>query len=136
MLFLGSGQDYPSALEGALKLKEITYKSAEAYRLGELKHGPIALVDDDTFCIVALTDKSLVPRAEITLSELETRGAKTIAVTPFPLSHSVLKTDEAPLLLSPILTVIHLQKYALAVCLRLRLDPDKPRNLAKSVTVL
>lgn len=136
VLFLGSGQDYPSALEGALKLKEITYKSAEAYRLGELKHGPIALVDDDTFCIVAITDKSLVPRAEITLSELETRGAKTIAVTPFPLSHSVLKTDEAPLLLSPILTVIHLQKYALAVCLRLRLDPDKPRNLAKSVTVL
>lgn len=136
VLFLGSGQDYPSALEGALKLKEITYKSAEAYRLGELKHGPIALLDDQTFCIVALTDPSLTCRAKITVSELETRGAKTVAVTPFDLPCDVCKTDEVALLLSPILTVIHLQKYALAVCKKLGLDPDKPRNLAKSVTVL
>ncbi len=136
VLFLGSGQDYASALEGALKLKEITYKSAEAYRLGEMKHGPIALVDENTLCIAAVTDASLKYRAEITLAELETRGAETFLLSPFSLGDKTSVMPEAPFELQPVQTVVYLQKYALAVAKKLGLDPDKPRNLAKSVTVL
>ena len=140
-LFLGRGIHYPIALEGALKLKELSYIHAEGYPAGEMKHGPIALIDD-TMPVVALTPRdSSYDRMMGTVEEVRARDGRVIA-----LAHEgdreigarasrVLTVPAAAELLSPILMAIPLQLLAYHVAVRLGRDVDQPRNLAKSVTV-
>ena len=140
-LFLGRGIHYPIALEGALKLKELSYIHAEGYPAGEMKHGPIALIDD-TMPVVALTPRdSSYDRMMGTVEEVRARDGRVIA-----LAHEgdreigarasrVLTVPAAAELLSPMLMVIPLQLLAYHVAVRLGRDVDQPRNLAKSVTV-
>jgi glutamine---fructose-6-phosphate transaminase (isomerizing) len=140
-LFLGRGIHYPIALEGALKLKELSYLHAEGYAAGEMKHGPIALIDD-TMPVVALTPRDpSYDRMMGTVAEVRARDGRIIA-----LAHEgdreigarasrVLMVPAAAELLSPILMAIPLQLLAYHVAVRLGRDVDQPRNLAKSVTV-
>ena len=140
-LFLGRGIHYPIALEGALKLKELSYLHAEGYPAGEMKHGPIALIDD-TMPVVALTPRdSSYDRMMGTVEEVRARDGRIIA-----LAHEgdreigarasrVVTVPAAAELLSPILMAIPLQLLAYHVAVRLGRDVDQPRNLAKSVTV-
>ena len=140
-LFLGRGSSYPVALEGALKLKEISYVPAEGYPAGEMKHGPIALVDEH--CpVVAVLGEGLV--REKTLSNVEetvARGANVVAVAregdkaARRISRVVLPVAEAPEMLGGYISSVSLQLLAYRVAKKRGLDVDKPRNLAKSVTV-
>jgi glucosamine--fructose-6-phosphate aminotransferase (isomerizing) len=140
-LFLGRGISYPVALEGALKLKEISYLPSEGYPAGEMKHGPIALVDEH--CpVVAVLGEGLV--REKTLSNVEetvARGASVIAVARMGdraaerMARLVLPIPEAPEILAPFICSVPLQLLAYHVARHRGLDVDKPRNLAKSVTV-
>ena len=139
LFFIGKGADYVTAREGALKFKEITYKMTDAYAAGELKHGAIALIDDNSTVIVTLTNPKDKHRIAAAVSELRSRGAYVLAISAvgdvgadktFALPH--LSDDD----LYPLLSVIPLQNLALTASLCLGYDPDKPRNLAKSVTVI
>ena len=140
-LFLGRGVSYPVALEGSLKLKEISYVPAEGYPAGEMKHGPIALVDE--YCpVVAVLGEGTV--REKTLSNVEetvARGANVIAVAhegdseAWRVARVVLPVPEAPEILAPLVSSVPLQLLAYHVAKDRGLDVDKPRNLAKSVTV-
>jgi glucosamine--fructose-6-phosphate aminotransferase (isomerizing) len=140
-LFLGRGVSYPVALEGSLKLKEISYVPAEGYPAGEMKHGPIALVDE--YCpVVAVLGEGTV--REKTLSNVEetvARGANVIAVAhegdteTRRVARVVLPVPEAPEILAPLVSSVPLQLLAYHVAKDRGLDVDKPRNLAKSVTV-
>jgi glutamine---fructose-6-phosphate transaminase (isomerizing) len=140
-LFLGRGPSYPVALEGALKLKEISYLPAEGYPAGEMKHGPIALVDE--YCpVVAVLGEGLI--REKTLSNVEetvARGANVVAVAregdqaARRMSRVVLPVPEAPGILDPFVSSVPLQLLAYRFAKGRGLDVDKPRNLAKSVTV-
>ena len=139
MFFLGRGTDYAVALEGSLKLKEISYIHSEAYAAGELKHGPIALIENNVVVIGIITDEKLVEKSISNLQEVITRGAKTLVITNqnIPNSHfdfviNIPKTDSV---ISPVLSVIPLQLLAYYISKNKGLDVDKPRNLAKSVTV-
>ncbi len=139
MFFLGRGTDYAVALEGSLKLKEISYIHSDAYAAGELKHGPIALIENDVTVIGIITDEKLVEKSISNLQEVITRGAKTLIVTNqvLPNAHFdfVINIPETNPLISPILSVIPLQLLAYYISKNKGLDVDKPRNLAKSVTV-
>ena len=139
MFFIGRGVDYNVALEGSLKLKEISYIHSEAYASGELKHGPIALIEKGITVISILTDEALVEKSISNIQEVITRGAKTIIITNLDLSNAgfenVVKVEETNPLLSPILSVIPLQLLSYYISKEKGLDVDKPRNLAKSVTV-
>lgn len=139
MFFIGRGVDYNVALEGSLKLKEISYIHSEAYASGELKHGPIALIEKDITVISILTDECLVEKSISNIQEIITRGAKTFIITNLELTNNnfenVIKIDTTNPLLSPILSVIPLQLLAYYISKEKGLDVDKPRNLAKSVTV-
>lgn len=139
VFFIGKGIDYISAKEGALKLKEITYKNADAYQAGELKHGTIALVDDKSFVIALITQRQNKSRMQATISELRSRGACVFAISSVG-EVGANKTLFLPHidddLLYPLLSILPLQQLALVTSLKLGLDPDKPRNLAKSVTVI
>jgi len=140
-LFLGRGTNYPIALEGALKLKEISYIHAEGYAAGEMKHGPIALIDDGIPVVVIAPkgvgyDKVLSNMAEVrardgTVIAVATVGDKIIAEC----CQEILWIPDAPALLQPLLTVLPLQILSYAVALARGNDVDQPRNLAKSVTV-
>jgi glucosamine--fructose-6-phosphate aminotransferase (isomerizing) len=140
-LFLGRGISYPVALEGALKLKEISYLPSEGYPAGEMKHGPIALVEE--YCpVVAILGEGIV--REKTLSNVEetvARGAKVIAVAregdsaAERMARVLLPVPEAPEMVAPLLASVPLQLLAHQVATERALDVDKPRNLAKSVTV-
>ncbi len=140
-LFLGRGSSYPTALEGALKLKEISYLPAEGYPAGEMKHGPIALVDEH--CpVVAVLGEGLI--REKTLSNVEetvARGANVIAIAREDdkaarrMARVVLPIPEAPEILDAFISSVPLQLLAYRVAKSRGLDVDKPRNLAKSVTV-
>ncbi len=144
-LFLGRGVNYPIALEGALKLKEISYLHAEGYPAGEMKHGPIALVDDD-LPVVALCPGGRVHEKMLSnVQEVKARGGRVVAVAPagdpalremltIP-GDALLEIPPVPELWSPFLTVLPLQLLAYHVALRAGRDVDQPRNLAKSVTV-
>ena len=139
MFFLGRGTDYDVALEGSLKLKEISYIHSEAYAAGELKHGPIALIENGVTVIGIITNEKLVEKTISNLQEVITRGAKTFIVTNqvlpnnnFSFCLNIPSTDE---LISPILSVIPLQLLSYYISKNKGLDVDKPRNLAKSVTV-
>jgi len=138
MFFLGRGIDYPVAMEGSLKLKEISYIHSEAYSAGELKHGSIALIDSGFPVICLITDEHLAAKSISNVQEVISRGAKTVIITNQELNKSfdyVIKIPEINKYLSPILSVIPLQLLAYYIAKEKGLDVDKPRNLAKSVTV-
>jgi glucosamine--fructose-6-phosphate aminotransferase (isomerizing) len=140
-LFLGRGLHYPIALEGALKLKEISYIHAEAYPAGELKHGPLALVDKDMPVIAVAPNDTLLEKLKSNLQEVRARGGELYVfadlgtrLTPNDGVHLMQMPEHAGYL-SPILHTIPLQLLAYYVALQKGTDVDKPRNLAKSVTV-
>ena len=140
-LFLGRGIHYPIALEGALKLKEISYVHAEAYPAGELKHGPLALVDKNMPVVVIAPNDSLLEKVKSNMQEVKARGG-ILYVFADADSHFIeskgIKVIRAPRhtgVLSPIIHSIPIQLLAYHVALRKGTDVDKPRNLAKSVTV-
>ena len=136
---MGRGIDYSIALEGSLKLKEISYIHSEAYAAGELKHGPIALIENDTTVITILTDKNLVKKSISNTQEVITRGAKTLIITNQNLPNynfdTVVEIPEINEFISPVLAIVPLQLLAYYISKEKGLDVDKPRNLAKSVTV-
>ena len=145
VLFLGRHVGYPVALEGALKLKELAYMHAEGFAAGELKHGPIALIEDDLPVIVIMPS----PKGSATLHakllsnirEVQTRGAVTIVIaeegdeTVRPYADHLIEIPAVSTLLQPLLSTIPLQVFAASVAQARGYDVDKPRNLAKSVTV-
>ncbi len=138
MFFIGRGADYTVALEGSLKLKEISYIHSEAYPSGELKHGPIALIENGVTVISVLTNRLLVEKSISNIQEVVTRGAKTFIVTNQELNHEfdeVIKIPKTNSVIAPILSIIPLQLLAYYISKEKGLDVDKPRNLAKSVTV-
>jgi glucosamine--fructose-6-phosphate aminotransferase (isomerizing) len=140
-LFLGRGIHYPIALEGALKLKEISYIHAEAYPAGELKHGPLALVDEEMPVVVIAPNNSLLEKVKSNMQEVRARGGELFvfadADSQFVESEGVhvIRTPRHVGMLSPILHTIPVQLLAYHVALLKSTDVDKPRNLAKSVTV-
>src|SRR5471032_975888 len=140
-LFLGRGAQYPVAMEGSLKLKEISYIHAEAYPAGELKHGPLALVDDDMPVVTVAPNNELLEKLKSNLQEVRARGGQLYVfadvdsrITSGEGVH-VIRLPEHYGLLSPILHVVSLQLLAYHAALARGTDVDKPRNLAKSVTV-
>ncbi len=140
-LFLGRGVHYPIALEGALKLKEISYIHAEAYPAGELKHGPLALVDDAMPVVVIAPNDSLLEKVKSNMQEVRARGGELFVFTDqdsnFGESEGVhvIRTPRNVGVLSPIVHTIPVQLLAYHTALARGTDVDKPRNLAKSVTV-
>jgi len=139
VFFLGRGIDYTVAQEASLKLKEISYIHSDAYAAGELKHGPIALIEKDITVIGILTDSNLVEKSISNIQEVITRGAKTLIVTNQDVSsHNfdmIVEIPQINYLLSPVISIIPLQLLAYYISKEKGLDVDKPRNLAKSVTV-
>lgn len=139
VFFLGRGIDYSVALEGSLKLKEISYIHSEAYAAGELKHGPIALIENGISVISIMTDPTLVEKTISNIQEVITRGATTLVITNQNVNDKQFdQTIHIPstlTMLSPILSVIPMQLLAYYISKEKGLDVDKPRNLAKSVTV-
>lgn len=139
MFFLGRGNDYYVALEGSLKLKEISYIHSEAYAAGELKHGPIALIENGITVVTILTDPDLTKKTISNVQEVITRGAQTIMITNQDKIHPDFKRifpiPNSNPLISPILSIIPLQLFSYYISKKKGLDVDKPRNLAKSVTV-
>ncbi len=140
-LFLGRGVHYPIAMEGALKLKEISYIHAEAYPAGELKHGPLALVDNNMPVVVIAPNDALLEKVKSNMQEVKARGGELFvfadADSHFKESEGVhvIRTPRHVGVLSPILHTIPVQLLAYHVALLKGTDVDKPRNLAKSVTV-
>lgn len=139
--FIGRGVDYCAALEGSLKLKEISYLPSEGYAAGELKHGTLALVDERTPVVAILTQRALAEKTMNAVHETKSRGARVFLITSLP---DIVKSGEVTASLvippcreifSPVLSVIPLQALAYYTALARGNDPDKPRNLAKSVTV-
>lgn len=139
VFFLGRGIDYNTALEGSLKLKEISYIHSEAYAAGELKHGPIALIENGITVVSVITDEQLVEKTISNIQEVITRGAHTLVITnkslPTNNIDKIILIPDTYTLLSPILSIIPLQLLAYYISKEKGLDVDKPRNLAKSVTV-
>lgn len=140
-LYLGRGYNYPIALEGALKLKEISYIHAEGYPAAEMKHGPIALIDKNMPVVVIAPKDEIYEKVVSNIEEVKAREGKVIAVTNYGntdleqlVDHCIYIPDTLPLL-TPILTVIPLQLLAYYTARLIGRDIDKPRNLAKSVTV-
>jgi glucosamine--fructose-6-phosphate aminotransferase (isomerizing) len=140
-LYLGRGINMPVAYEGALKLKEISYIHAEAYPAGEMKHGPIALIDEE-MPVLAICPRD--PWYEKMLSQIEqtkARGGVVVAVATDgdellpPIADHILWIPETPWMLSPVTTTIPLQLLAYYIAVMRGADVDQPRNLAKSVTV-
>jgi glucosamine--fructose-6-phosphate aminotransferase (isomerizing) len=140
-LYLGRGINYPIALEGALKLKEISYIHAEGYPAGEMKHGPIALIDEKMPVVVLMPRDRYFQKTLGNLKEVESRGGKVIILTDekkLPseiLSFGMLTVPKASHFLTPIVLTIPLQLLAYYIAVHRGTDVDQPRNLAKSVTV-
>lgn len=140
-LYLGRGYNFPIALEGALKLKEISYIHAEGYPAAEMKHGPIALVDETLPVVFVATKDSYHEKIVSNIQEIKARKGKVIAIvtegdeTITAMADDVIAVPEADEILAPILSVIPLQLLAYYIGIAKDLDVDKPRNLAKSVTV-
>jgi glutamine---fructose-6-phosphate transaminase (isomerizing) len=141
VLFIGRHTGYPAALEGALKLKELSYIHAEGYPAGELKHGPIALIEDGVPVVAIATRCHVYPKMLSNIQEVKARGAWVLAVVTegdrdaVALADEVLEVPETPELLSPVVVTVPLQLLAYHVAVRRGCDVDQPRNLAKSVTV-
>lgn len=145
VLFLGRHVGYPVALEGALKLKELAYMHAEGFAAGELKHGPIALIEDDLPVVVVMpspTGRALLHAKMVSnIREIQARGARTIVIaeegdeTVRPFADELITVPQVPTLLQPLVSTVPLQVLAAEVARGRGYDVDKPRNLAKSVTV-
>jgi glucosamine--fructose-6-phosphate aminotransferase (isomerizing) len=141
VLFLGRHVGYPMALEGALKLKELAYVSAEGMPAGEIKHGPIALIDKGTPVVVLATRHALQPKLVTNVQEIRARGARTVVIatdgdeSATPYADHLIRLPDTKSLLSPMLTLVPLQVFAAEFAMARGLDVDQPRNLAKSVTV-
>ncbi|HVW44079.1 MAG TPA: glutamine--fructose-6-phosphate transaminase (isomerizing) [Amycolatopsis sp.] len=139
MFFIGRVRGWPVAREGAQKLKEISYVHAEGYQAGELKHGPLALIDAEMPSVVIVPDDELVAKNIGTIEQIKARGGPVIAVTnavlPEGLADSVIQVPHSEPELDPILFTVPLQIFAYHLAHHLGRDIDKPRNLAKSVTV-
>ena len=141
VLFLGRHVGYPMALEGALKLKELAYISAEGFPAGEIKHGPIALIEEGTPVVILAPRHALQAKLVNNVQEVRARGARTIviatdgdeSVTPY--ADTVIRIPDTKSLLTPLLTIIPMQVLSAEVARARGLDVDQPRNLAKSVTV-
>jgi glucosamine--fructose-6-phosphate aminotransferase (isomerizing) len=140
-LYLGRSLHYPIALEGALKLKEISYIHAEGYAAGEMKHGPIALIDEKMPVVVLATRSPVLEKVQGNIEEVAARGGRIIALTEADnyqvreRVESVITVPDVPLELSPIVLVVPLQLLAYHIADLRGTDVDQPRNLAKSVTV-
>jgi glucosamine--fructose-6-phosphate aminotransferase (isomerizing) len=140
-LFLGRGEQYPIAMEGALKLKEISYIHAEAYPAGELKHGPLALIDEDMPVVAVAPNNALLEKLKSNLEEVRARGGQlfVFADTQVPMQEeadiTVIRLPETDDLVDPIVFTIPMQLLAYHVATLKGTDVDQPRNLAKSVTV-
>lgn len=140
-LFIGRGINYPTALEGALKLKEISYIHAEGYPAGEMKHGPIALIDERMPIVAIATRDSLYEKMVSQIQQAKARGGKVIAIATAGDTQIaneadvVLYVPPTPPLLSPVVNVIPLQLLSYHMAVWRGCDVDQPRNLAKSVTV-
>jgi glucosamine--fructose-6-phosphate aminotransferase (isomerizing) len=139
MFFIGRVRAWPVAREGAQKLKEISYVHAEAYQASELKHGPLALIDASMPSVVLVPDDELLSKNISTIEQIKARGGPVIAVTsgdlPADLADAVIRVPHCTPELDPILLTIPLQMFAYHMAAKLGRDIDKPRNLAKSVTV-
>ncbi|HZO81375.1 MAG TPA: glutamine--fructose-6-phosphate transaminase (isomerizing) [Candidatus Binataceae bacterium] len=140
-LYLGRGINYPVALEGALKLKEISYIHAEGYSAGEMKHGPIALIDEEMPVVVIIPRDSVYEKTLSNLKEVESRNGRIIAVTDHPtpeleeVAWEIIEVPSTHRMLMPVLTTVPLQLLAYHIAVYRGTDVDQPRNLAKSVTV-
>jgi glucosamine--fructose-6-phosphate aminotransferase (isomerizing) len=140
-LYLGRGYNFPIALEGALKLKEISYIHAEGYPAAEMKHGPIALVDDQLPVVFIATRDAYHEKIISNIQEIKARKGRVVAVisesdeTIPALADDIMKVPDADELIAPLLSVIPLQLFACYLGMAKGFDVDKPRNLAKSVTV-
>lgn len=141
MFFIGRGLDYAVAMEGSLKLKEITYIHSEAYTAGELKHGTLALIEEGVPVIALATQESVYDKMLSNIEEVKARGARVLGLALegdtelHKLADQMLTIPRTLSLLTPVLTVIPLQLLAYYACVTKGYDVDKPRNLAKSVTV-
>jgi glutamine---fructose-6-phosphate transaminase (isomerizing) len=144
-LYLGRGINYPIALEGALKLKEISYIHAEGYPAGEMKHGPIALIDEQMPVVTIAPDDHVFEKMIGNIQEAKARGGSVIALTTEghksigdlldPTQDFLIEVPRSHPLLTPVLMAIPLQLLAYHIAVRRGCDVDQPRNLAKSVTV-
>ena len=140
-LYLGRGFNYPVALEGALKMKEISYIHAEGYPAAEMKHGPIALIDEQMPVVFVAVKDAVYEKVISNIEEVKARGGWVIAVTSEgdnacrSLCDEVIEIPRTIQSLSPVLTVIPLQLLAYYTAVKKKRDVDQPRNLAKSVTV-
>ena len=140
-LYIGRHVGLPVALEGALKLKEISYIATDAYAAGEMKHGPIALLDDSTPVVCVATDSPVLEKLESNMQEVRARGARVIAIATegnqgiAAHADAVITLPSVDWMLQPILAVIPLQMLAYEIARRRGLNVDQPRNLAKTVTV-
>jgi glucosamine--fructose-6-phosphate aminotransferase (isomerizing) len=141
VLYLGRQFNFPTALEGALKLKEISYVHAEGYPAAEMKHGPIALVDEATPSVFIVPHGTTYDKVIANMEEVKARGGPIIAVASRQDDHvdsladDVIRVPHVPEFLQPILSVVPLQLLSYHIALLRGCDVDKPRNLAKSVTV-
>ena len=141
-LFLGRSLQFPIALEGALKLKEISYIHAEGYAAGEMKHGPIALIDDGYPVVVLAPRDPLYEKVVSNIQEIKSRGGSIVVVTnesnrshAAGIADHVIPVPDCPAHIMPIITAIPMQLLAYHTGVLLGCDVDQPRNLAKSVTV-
>ena len=140
-LYLGRGVNFPVALEGALKLKEISYIHAEGYPAAEMKHGPIALIDENMPVVFVAPQDQVYQKVLANMQEVKARGGRILAVTSEgksdlgKLAELQLYVPPCVPLLSPVVTVIPLQLFAYHIAVLRGCDVDRPRNLAKSVTV-
>jgi glucosamine--fructose-6-phosphate aminotransferase (isomerizing) len=141
ILFLGRGLNFPVALEGALKLKEISYIHAEGFSAAEIKHGPIALINDETPSVFLVPNDRLRDKIISSMKEIKARKGKVIAIAVegdkeiLEIADDVIFVPEADEMVYPYLMIVPLQLFAYYCALALGRDVDQPRNLAKSVTV-
>ena len=142
VLYLGRNEFFPMAMEGALKLKEISYIHAEGYAAGELKHGPIALIEDDVAVIVIAPYDELFTKTRSSIQEVRARGARVIAITDDVgaaaldgEASAIITLPRAEGLAAPLVAAVAVQLLAYYVAVHKGTDVDQPRNLAKSVTV-
>ncbi len=140
-IYLGRGYNYPTAMEGALKLKEISYIHAEGYPAAEMKHGPIALIDNEMPTVVIATADSIYDKTVSNIQQIKARGGRVMAIVTegdtvaSAIADYVIEIPEITECLSPLLTSVPLQLLAYYIAVNKGRDVDQPRNLAKSVTV-
>ena len=141
VFFIGRGLDYVLSMEASLKLKEISYIHSEAYAAGELKHGTIALIEDGTLVVAIAMQRRLFDKTISNIKEVRARGAKVLAVCfegsdmPAEIADEVITLPDADDIFAPLLAVTPMQLFAYYMTVEKGFDVDKPRNLAKSVTV-